>query len=306
MSAAPSDELDIKTKQIVYHDWESTHYDDKWHISFDERCIEYALGRYLKAVPDGRRYDQVLEVGCGTGFFLLNLAQAGVIGEAHCTDISQGMVDVCVMNGARLGIEVQGRVADAERLPYDDDSFDMVIGHAVVHHLPDLDTAFREFLRVLKPGGRLVIAGEPTRVGDRIANQFKRAARMGVKAVATVLGAERVLADPYSAMPESELQAALLETQVDLHIFSPEDLERLARTAGFDQVRTETEELTANWFGWTTRTVEAMVGFDRLPFRYPLLAYHVWKKLFTFDEKVLSRVVPKGVFYNAILTGTKP
>lgn len=299
-------ELDIKTKQIVYHDWESGHYDDKWSISFDERCIDYALGRYLKAVPDGRRYDKVLEVGCGTGFFLLNLAQAGVIGEAHCTDISEGMVDVCVMNGARLGIEVQGRVADAERLPYGDAEFDLVIGHAVVHHLPDLDQAFAEFLRVLKPGGRLVIAGEPTRIGDRIANQFKRAARIGVKTAAALLGAERVLADPFAAMPPEEREAAALETEVDLHIFSPEDLERLARDAGFGEVRTETEELTANWFGWTTRTVEAMVGEDRLPARYPWYAYRVWSKLFAFDDRVLSRIVPKGVFYNAILTGVKP
>lgn len=303
MSAA---ELDIKTKQIVYHDWESGHYDDKWSISFDERCIDYALGRYLKAVPDGRRYDKVLEVGCGTGFFLLNLAQAGVIGEAHCTDISEGMVDVCVMNGARLGIDVQGRVADAERLPYGDGEFDLVIGHAVVHHLPDLEQAFAEFRRVLKPGGRLVIAGEPTRMGDRIANQFKRAARIGVKTVAAVLGADRVLADPFSTLPPEEREAAALETEVDLHIFSPEDLERLARDAGFGEVRTETEELTANWFGWTTRTVEAMVGEDRLPDGYPWFAYRVWSKLFAFDDRVLSKVVPKGLFYNAILTGVKP
>jgi ubiquinone/menaquinone biosynthesis C-methylase UbiE len=303
MSAA---ELDIKTKQIVYHDWESGHYDDKWSISFDERCIDYALGRYLKAVPDGRRYEKVLEVGCGTGFFLLNLAQAGVIGEAHCTDISEGMVDVCVGNGARLGIEVEGRVADAERLPYGDAEFDLVIGHAVVHHLPDLEQAFSEFLRVLKPGGRLVIAGEPTRIGDRIANQFKRAARIGVKAAAAVLGAERVLADPFAALPTEEREAAALDTEVDLHIFSPEDLERLARGAGFGEVRTETEELTANWFGWTTRTVEAMVGEERLPVRYPWYAYRVWNRLFAFDDRVLSKVVPKGVFYNAILTGVKP
>lgn len=303
MSAA---ELDIKTKQIVYHDWESTHYDDKWHISFDERCIDYALGRYLKAVPDGRRYEKVLEVGCGTGFFLLNLAQAGVIGEAHCTDISEGMVDVCVMNGARLGIEVQGRVADAERLPYDDNEFDLVIGHAVVHHLPDLQSAFREFARVLKPGGRLVIAGEPTRMGDRIANQFKRAARIGVKSAAAIFGADRVLLDPYSALPPEQLEAAKLEVEVDLHIFTPEELERLANQAGFTAVRSETEELTANWFGWVARTVEAMVGQERLGAKYPWFAYRTWQRLSVLDEKVMSKLVPKNLFYNAIVTGVKP
>jgi ubiquinone/menaquinone biosynthesis C-methylase UbiE len=307
MAVAPRHDPDlVKGQQVVYHDWESTHYDDKWNISFDDRCIAYARGRYLKAVPDGRRYGQVLEVGCGTGFFLLNLAQAGYIGEAHCTDISEGMVRQCIANGARLGIEVRGRVADVEGLPYDDESFDLVIGHAVLHHLPDLDRAFSELLRVLRPGGRLVVAGEPTRLGDWIANRCKQAARIGVKVAALVVGAQRVLADQHAGHSDADRRAAALETRVDLHIFDPGDLERLAGGAGFAEVRTVTEELTANWFGWATRTVEAMVGVDRLPGGYPFFAYRVWQGLFRFDDAVASRFVPKRAFYNCILTGVRP
>src|SRR5206468_3714606 len=53
---------------------------------------------------------------------------------------------------------------------------DLVFGHAVLHHLPDLRQAFREFARVLRPGGTLVFAGEPSRVGDRLAAVPKRTA----------------------------------------------------------------------------------------------------------------------------------
>src|SRR5918997_365267 len=51
-----------------------------------------------------------------------------------------------------------------------------VVGDAVLHHLPDLDRAFAELRRVLAPGGMLFFAGEPSRVGDRIAAFPKRAA----------------------------------------------------------------------------------------------------------------------------------
>jgi len=110
-----------------------------------------------------------LELGCGTGFFLLNLMQAGLTARGSVTDLSPGMVAAALRNAENLGLDVEGRVADAEQIPYDDATFDVVVGHAVLHHIPNLDAAFREVLRVLKPGGRFVFAGEPTRIGDRYA-----------------------------------------------------------------------------------------------------------------------------------------
>ena len=82
------------------------------------------------------------------------------------TDISPGMVEAGAAQRRRLGFDVEGRVADAETMPYADATFDLVVGHAVLHHIPDVELALREVLRVLKPGGRFVFAGEPTRYGD--------------------------------------------------------------------------------------------------------------------------------------------
>ncbi|HUG85572.1 MAG TPA: class I SAM-dependent methyltransferase [Euzebya sp.] len=307
-AASPVDptHVDPKRANIVYHDWEAVTYDDKWSISFDQRCIDYAVGRFARALGGTpQRFDKVLEVGGGTGFFLLNVAQAGYIGQAYATDISSEMVKVCVGNGQRLGIDVIGRAADAELLPFPDDTFDLVMGHAFLHHVPDLDQAFAEFRRVLKPGGRLIIAGEPTLLGDAVANQVKRATRIGIKTAAALLGGDRVLA-PHAHDSHYDARAAALEAHVDLHIFTPGQLEAHATSGGFDQVMTVTEELTANWFGWATRTAEAMLAEGILPPKYPLVAYQTWKRLFWLDNHLLSRVLPKGIFYNAILTAVRP
>jgi len=297
--------LRIKEQQARYHDWEAPRYNAKWAISFDRRCRDYVAGRYLRAVPSGRAYDDVLEVGCGTGFFGLNLWQAGVARRLYALDLSVGMVARCVDNGGRLGVAVRGAVADAEALPYPDASFDLVAGHAVLHHLPDVDAAVAELVRVLRPGGRLLIAGEPTVVGDRVAAWFKRTARVGVTLAAVVAGADRVLADGAEALPADERATAALEHEVDLHTFDPGELEEVARRAGLVGVRCATEELTANWFGWLTRTVEGRVRPGVLPPGYAPAAYRTWRALSALDEP-LRRVVPREAFYNAVLTGVAP
>ena len=161
---------DTKLAQVLYHDWEAETYDDKWSISYDQRCVDYARGRFDAAVPEAVQrelpYDRALELGCGTGFFLLNLIQAGVARRGSVTDLSPGMVKVAVRNGQSLGLNIDGRVADAEGIPYDDNTFDLVVGHAVLHHIPDVELSLREVVRILRPGGRFVFAGEPTTVGN--------------------------------------------------------------------------------------------------------------------------------------------
>lgn len=296
---------DTKLAQVLYHDWEAKTYDDKWSISFDQRCIDYARDRFVAAAgTTGWPYRTALEIGAGTGFFSLNLRQAGVLDEVHVTDISPGMVKAARRNAEQLGFEIEGQTADAETLPYDDETFDIVVGHAVVHHIPDVELAFREMLRVLKPGGRVVICGEPTRYGDIIARRLSRATWWTATRLTHLPVLRRRWARPREELDESS-RAAALESVVDLHTFDPGELARTVRRAGAVDVRTTTEELTAAWFGWPVRTFEAAVNPDRLGWRWAMFAYRGWQRMSAVD-RVLARVVPDELYYNVSVTGRKP
>jgi len=295
------EELDPKTANIVYHDWEARSYDDKWSISFDERCISYAREKFLKIAPE-KHYGKVLEIGSGTGFFIINLTQAGLVNEPYATDISPGMVEVCLRNAQHVGIHnMKARAVDAEKLPFDDEFFDLVVGHAVLHHLPDVEASFREAFRVLKPGGALVIAGEPTRIGFAIVGLAKRATATAMKTVGAGLGLARAPAAKGETDPE-----AALEAHVDLHEFHPHMVEGWARDAGFDPVRIETEEFISGIFGWSVRTIEALARPGLLGDKWAWFAYRNYMRLYRLDNLITRRVLPKPLFYNLLLYAEKP
>jgi ubiquinone/menaquinone biosynthesis C-methylase UbiE len=296
---------DPKLAQVLYHDWEATTYDDKWSISFDQRCIDYARDRFTAiAGTGGWPYGRSLEIGAGTGFFSLNLRQAGVLSEIHLTDISGGMVAAAQENAARLGFEIEGRVADAEHLPYPDETFDLVLGHAVLHHVPDVEQCMREMLRVLRPGGRLVVCGEPTRYGDFIARRLSRATWWAATRITRLPGLRGRWARPPHQLAESS-QAAALEAVVDLHTFDPDSLARTVERAGGVDVATATEELTAAWFGWPVRTLEHALNPDRLGWGWAMFAYQGWLRLSALD-RILAKVVPDELFYNVSVTAVRP
>lgn len=297
---------DPKLANVIYHDWEAGTYDDKWNISFDDRCIGYARDRFVHAAGEAEApFGRSLEIGAGTGFFTLNLMLGGLIEQGFITDLSPKMVDVALRTGQSLELDVQGRAADAEDLPYEDNTFDLVCGHAVLHHIPDLDLAMREVLRVLKPGGRFVFAGEPTQRGDVIARRLSQWTWLAAKKATSAGPLAERYGRPADEVAEMEVEAAL-ESVVDIHTFDPDELARLCLRAGAVDVATVTDEFTASWFGWPVRTLEAAVRPGSLGWKWAQFAYRGWTALNWMDDRVWSHVVPDRFYYNVSVAGTKP
>ena len=298
--------VDPKTANVLYHDAAARSYDEKWGISFDDRCIGYVRDRAERMLPRAR-YGKVLEVGAGTGFFILNLWQAGLVDEPHATDISPGMVAASLENARRLGCDLQGRPADAEGLPYPDGGFDLVVGHAFLHHLPEPRVFLEEAFRVLRPGGAVFVAGEPTQVGDRVARQAARMVSRAWRLADRVRpGLRRQDQPPLVGLDGDDQILRNLEFEVDLHTFDPDGVARWAREIGYTGIRVETEELLSSLFGWSVRTSEAEARPGLLGVRWAWFAYLNYLRLYRVDQSFLYRYLPKRLFYNLLLYAEKP
>lgn len=97
---------------------------------------------------------KVLECGCGSGFFSVLLAKMGA--EVWCFDLSQRSIELTIKRAALNGVHdrVRAKVAAFGDLDYEEESFDLIVGKNILHHIPDLKEAGRQIRRMLKKGGR--------------------------------------------------------------------------------------------------------------------------------------------------------
>ncbi len=299
-TATPEHIKDVNTR---YHDAAAEEYDAKWGIDFGATGQEQVRLKLSKALGglDGVGFGDGLEIGSGTGYFSLNLLQLGLIERLTATDISPGMLRRLSTTAAALGLEAETVATEAEQLPFEDESFDLVFGHAVLHHIPDLDRAFSEFLRVLRPGGAIAFCGEPSRYGDRLAAAPKRVGVLAAPAWRRLVGAQA------RAVPEMEQSHGhALEGEVDVHAFAPADLRRVLADAGFEQRRVGGEEFLANAWGWSLRTVESTAEPDSVSWGWRRFAFNSYIALQKVDTRLLEPHLPAELFYNLLVSGRKP
>ncbi len=298
-TATPEHIKDVNTR---YHDAAAESYDAKWGIDFGE-IGQHQVALKLKKALGGKleSFDNALEIGAGTGYFSLNLATQGLIKNLTATDISPGMLKSLEKTAKSLGVEVKTTVTEAEELPFEDESFDVVLGHAVLHHIPDLDKAFSEFNRVLKPGGAIVFCGEPSRYGDRLAALPKRTGSFVAPAWRKLVGAE-TLTHTDEELADDEHS---LEPEVDVHAFVPADLRAIPPRAGFEDTKVRGEELVANVWGWGMRSMESSATPDSIPLKWRSFAYNSYIAFQKVDNNVLEPHLPAELFYNLLLSARK-
>lgn len=121
--------------------------------------VRYHYHYYLPGLFDriAKQYPLgiLLEVGCSMANDLIQFAKRGF--RVTGIDLTEAGIDLARKHFAMYGLEADLRVADAENLPYNDDSFDVVYSFGVLHHTPNTEKSVAEVYRVLKPGGMAVV-----------------------------------------------------------------------------------------------------------------------------------------------------
>src|SRR5436853_917750 len=202
--------------RAFYERVEEHRYEKEWHIP---AAADFKSARGLR----------VLEIGCGLGTDGAQFARAGAIYTG--VDLTVAAVELAQTNFSSRGLQGEFRVADAEKLDFPDESFDVVYSHGVLHHTPDIRAAVHEIHRVLKPHGRAVVmlyhrGSYNYRIGIRV---LRRAGARLLKSESGLRIVHRLTAEPIDSLRE---HARLVKGNTNGYLASDEFLSQSTDGAG--------------------------------------------------------------------------
>lgn len=193
------------------------------------------------AAFDAAQGKRVLEIGVGLGTDFVRFARAGAI--ATGVDLTEHAVQLVRQRLALEGLEGSVQTADAENLPFEEGSFDLVYSWGVLHHTPDTGRAIAEAIRVLRPGGDACVMLYARHSWVSYALWARHALLAGRP--------WRSLADVLSAHMESEGTKGFTKRELRRHF---PDLTQLridkVRTSYDDRIAGPFARLTGNLLGW--------------------------------------------------------
>jgi ubiquinone/menaquinone biosynthesis C-methylase UbiE len=148
-----------------------------WYLNSPlRRLSELFLGdcrsAFLTETSNLTKGDEViLDVGAGSGYFSLAIAEKLTTRKVICLDLSEEMLQRLERKAEKEGLKdrIQIVKGDASSIKIEDESVDLVVSNGVVHELPEPEAVLREMIRVLKPGGWVIITDfRDTQIGKRI------------------------------------------------------------------------------------------------------------------------------------------
>jgi len=186
-------------------------------------------GQLTKGVPSGAK---VLEVASGPGYLSIELARLGF--QVTALDISNTFVAIAQDNARRAGLEFDVQQGDVARIPFDTDSFELIVCQAAFKNFSEPLRALNEMHRVLRPGGTAVIQDLSK---DASASEIDREVR-------------QMQLSPFNTFTTKFILGTMLRRRA----YSPRDFERIVAQTNFGSC-----EITKDGIGFEVRLKKSAV-----------------------------------------------
>ncbi len=217
----------VKQQVAAHWDRRAAHFDEDFGHSIATVGERDAWDRIIDLAVAGRAVLDTLDCGCGTGFLSFELAARGH--RVTGVDFAPSMLDAARRKMGERGVDIRFEAGDAEQLRFGPGSFDLVITRHVLWTLPHPEAAIGEWIRVLRPGGRLAVidsqfdptalvvqrenardSGEYAAIGDRLPFLGGRP-REEIEALFTSRGLVNVASDPVPDLVAAQAERMVAE-----------------------------------------------------------------------------------------------